>query len=254
MNKPFFLATLLMLPPLVLASNGHDEAPSHPAPSGHGTHPGKIAPKTPAARPSASGSSVNADIPDLVKAQVQRLMDGNKRYVEGRSLSIDRDAARRGEVAKGQKPFAIVLTCSDSRVPPEVLFDQGLGQLFVIRTAGNVVDDIAVGSIEYAAEHLGTKLIVVLGHERCGAVDATVKGGELPGHIGAIAAKIKPAVAIGKAFPGDQVDNCVRANVVNVMTTLRDSKPILHEMAEKGEVSVIGARYDLDDGSVSWIP
>jgi carbonic anhydrase len=193
-------------------------------------------------------------MPSFVRDQVQRLIDGNRRYAEGRPLNMDRNAARRGEIAKGQKPFAIVLTCSDSRVPPELLFDQGLGQLFVIRTAGNVTDDIALGSIEYAAEHLNTRLIVVLGHERCGAVEATVKGGELPGHIGAIGAKIKPAVAIGKAFPGDQVDNCVRANIVNVMTGLRESKPILAEMVEKGEVAVVGARYDLDDGLVTWIP
>lgn len=249
MSKSLCLAALIAVPTLALAGHGHEEAPAHAAPAP------KHAAKTPAARPAGNApAAAGMDIPALVKDQVQRLTDGNKRYVEGRSLSIDRDAARRGEVAKGQKPFAIVVTCSDSRVPPEVLFDQGLGQLFVIRSAGNVVDDIGLGSIEYAAEHLGAKLVVVLGHERCGAVDATVKGGELPGHIGAIAAKIKPAVAIGKAFPGDQVDNCVRANVVNVMSTLRDSKPILHEMVEKGELAVIGARYDLDDGSVSWIP
>lgn len=246
MFKTLSLAALLALPGLTFAGHGHEEEER-----------GSAVPKTPAARPAGSAvpaAAAGAEIPALVKEQVQRLVDGNKRYVEGRSLNMDRDAGRRSEVAKGQKPFAIVLTCSDSRVPPEILFDQGLGQLFVIRTAGNVADDIALGSIEYAAEHLNTRLIVVLGHERCGAVEATVKGGELPGHIGAIGAKIKPAVAIGKAFPGDQVDNCVRANIVNVMTGLRESKPILAEMVEKGEVAVVGARYDLDDGLVTWIP
>jgi len=248
MPRSLFLASLLSVPALCLAGHGSHEESAHEA----------SAPKAAAARsaaqvPTPSSGSV-ADMPVFVRDQVQRLIDGNRRFMDGRPLNMDRDAARRGEVAKGQKPFAIVLTCSDSRVPPELLFDQGLGQLFVVRTAGNVADDIALGSIEYAAEHLHVKLIVVLGHERCGAVEATVKGGELPGHIAAIGAKIKPAVAIGKAFPGDPVDNCVRANVVNVMTGLRDSKPILAEMVEKGELAVVGARYDLDDGSVSWIP
>ncbi|MEN9355497.1 MAG: hypothetical protein RL318_2822, partial [Fibrobacterota bacterium] len=213
--------------------------------------------RTAASRPvpaAAANVSGTPEFPEFVKPQVQRLVDGNKRFLDGRSLNIERDAGRRLEVAKGQHPFAIILTCSDSRVPPEILFDQGLGELFVVRTAGNVADDIALGSMEYAAEHLNVKLIVVLGHERCGAVQATVDGGELPGHISSIGAKIKPAVAIGKAFPGDKVDNCVRANVVNVMSGLRESKPILAHLIEKGELAVVGARYDLDDGTMTWIP
>jgi carbonic anhydrase len=114
---------------------------------------------------------------------LQKLMTGNKRYYEGNLTHPNQTKVRILEVAKGQHPFAIILGCSDSRVPPEVIFDQGIGDLFIIRVAGNIIDNNALGSIEYAVEHLGVKLVVVLGHEKCGAVDATVKGGEAPGHI-----------------------------------------------------------------------
>jgi len=242
--------TAVALPALAAhEEHGHEEAPkaaSKPV--------AKALAK--AAEPAAveAAQTSTPTIPATVKEQVQRLIDGNRRYVEGRMLNIERDAARRNEIAKAQHPFAIVLTCSDSRVPPELLFDQGLGELFVIRTAGNVVDDVAIGSIEYAAEHLHAKLLVVLGHEYCGAVKATLAGGEAPGHIGSIVEKIKPSVAIGKAFPGDALDNCVRANIVNITSQLRENKPMLSEMVKSGELTVMGARYDLDDGKVSWMP
>jgi carbonic anhydrase len=122
-----------------------------------------------------------------------RLEEGNRRAASNHSTHPHASSARRGEVAQSQSPFAVIVSCSDSRVPPELLFDQGYGDLFVIRIAGNVVEDTALGSIEYAVEHLGAKLLVVLGHERCGAVKATVDGGEAPGHIGSIVNAIKPA-------------------------------------------------------------
>ncbi|HEY4484757.1 MAG TPA: carbonic anhydrase, partial [Nitrospiria bacterium] len=116
------------------------------------------------------------------------LMEGNARYVEGKMLHPNQAADRMGELAKGQHPFAVILGCADSRVPPEIVFDQGLGDLFVLRVAGNIADDAVIGSIEYAVEHLGTTLVFVLGHERCGAVSAAVevvtKGAKVPGHIG----------------------------------------------------------------------
>ena len=180
----------------------------------------------------------------------ERLVLGNKRYVSGKMAHPRENKKRRAEIAKMQKPFVIILSCSDSRVPPEILFDQGLGDVFVIRTAGNVVDSIALGSIEYAVEHLGVKLIVVLGHERCGAVSATVKGGEVPGHIASIVQKIKPAVKAAKKQKGDLVENAVRENVKRIVKELKASEPILSEFVEEHGLKVIGARYDLDSGKI----
>jgi carbonic anhydrase len=134
-----------------------------------------------------------------------------------------------------------------------VIFDQGLGDLFVVRVAGNVADDIGIASMEYAVEHLGSRLIVVLGHERCGAVTAAVKGGELPGHLPALMTALKPAVDKGKGAAGDAVDATIVANVELTATQLRESKPILAEMVEKGEIKVVGARYDLDTGAVELV-
>jgi carbonic anhydrase len=122
------------------------------------------------------------------------MIEGNKRYVAGKASHKNQDSTRRMDVTGGQHPFAVVISCSDSRVPPEIIFDQGIGDLFVIRLAGNIVDDAALGSIEYAIEHLGTKYIMVMGHESCGAVKATVQGGEAPGHIGSIVKAIQPAI------------------------------------------------------------
>ena len=188
------------------------------------------------------------------EAARQALIDGNKRYADAKLSHPNQAAERRAEVAKGQHPFAAIVSCSDSRVPPEVIFDQGLGDLFVIRLAGNILDDAALGSLEYAVEHLGVKHILVLGHERCGAVDATVKGGEAPGHIGSLVKAIQPAVDKVKNQPGDLLDNAVRANVAMVVQQLKSSGPILEEFVKKGELTIDGARYDLDDGVVAILP
>ncbi|MGA9176521.1 MAG: carbonic anhydrase [Desulfobacterales bacterium] len=147
-----------------------------------------------------------------------------------------------------------MLSCSDSRVPPEILFDQGLGDLFVIRLAGNILDDAALASLEYAVEHLGVKYIMVLGHERCGAVEAALKGGEVPGHIGSLVKAIQPAVEKAKNQPGDLLDNAVRANITIVVQQLKSSEPILEELVKKGDLTVVGTRYDLDDGVVVILP
>src|SRR5579862_1732711 len=165
-----------------------------------------------------------------------RLKAGNERFVAGKVEHPNAGAERRAEVAKGQKPFVIIVGCSDSRVGPEVVFDQGLGDLFVIRTAGNVVDDVALGSIEYAADHFGVPVILVLGHTRCGAVIAAVGGGEAPGHIGSIVEKIKPAVQETKGKEGDAVDNAIRANVRNVVHRLRNATPILSGLVKSGKL------------------
>lgn len=188
-----------------------------------------------------------------ISNELQQLMDGNRRYLNARMEHPHQLPERRLEVAKGQHPFAIVLTCADSRVPPEVLFDQGLGDIFVVRVAGNIVDDAIIGSIEYAAEHLGAPLIVVMGHKRCGAVDAAVKGGEMPGHIGSLVRAISPAVVKARKKPGDLLDNCVRMNVEMTVDKLQECKPILSHLVEEGKLEVVGAYYDLDDGSVQFL-
>jgi carbonic anhydrase len=185
---------------------------------------------------------------------VQKLLDGNRRYVDGKPSHSNQTPERRNQVAKGQHPFAVVVSCSDSRVPPEIIFDQGIGDLFVVRVAGNIVDDGGLGSIEYAAEHLHVSLIVVLGHERCGAVEAAVKGGEAPGHIKSLVETIRPAVENARGRPGDLAENAMRGNVKLVVDRLKASKPILEHLVHKGTLSVIGARYDLDDGQVTLIP
>lgn len=184
---------------------------------------------------------------------LQRLMEGNERHFGKKFVHPDHWEVRRAEVAKTQHPFAIVLGCADSRVPPEILFDQGLGDLFVIRVAGNVVDPAVLGSIEYAAEHLGSPLVMVLGHERCGAVSATVQGGEMPGHLGALVDPIKPAVAAAKKEKGDLLDNAVRANVRLVVEQLKASEPLLSHLVHEGKLKVVGARYDLDTGRVELL-
>lgn len=181
---------------------------------------------------------------------LHRLMAGNARYAAGKATRPDQTVARRNSLAQGQKPFAIIVSCSDSRVPPEIVFDQGLGDLFVIRVAGNVVDDHALGSIEYAAEHLGVRLVLVLGHEKCGAVSAAVEGGETTGHVSSIVEAIKPAIEkVGNA-PGDRVDLVVRANALDVAEAIRSSKPILDHLSSGGELTVSAARYDLNSGRV----
>jgi carbonic anhydrase len=155
-------------------------------------------------------------------------------------------------IAAGQHPFAIILGCADSRVPPEIIFDQGLGDLFVIRVAGNILDDAILGSIEYAVEELGTALVLVLGHERCGAVAATVKHAEVVGHISTLINAIQPAVDRAKNEPGDLLDNAVRANIELVVAQLKSSMPVA-DLVLKNKLTVVGAQYNLKCGSVDLI-
>jgi len=133
------------------------------------------------------------------------------------------------------------------------LFDQGLGDLFVVRVAGNIVDDNALGSIEYAVEHLGARLIVVLGHEKCGAVAAAVASDHADGHVDSIVKAIQPAVVKAKTEPGDVVDNAVKENVRQVVAEIRKSEPVLEKLVKSGKIQVIGARYDLDSGKVQLV-
>lgn len=184
---------------------------------------------------------------------IKKLMDGNHRFYSGETNHPNQSLDRVRETSSAQKPFAVILTCSDSRVPPEIIFDQGIGDLFVVRTAGQVVDDIALGSIEYAVEHLGVKLIVVLGHERCGAVQAAVKGGEAEGHIPKLIESITPSVEKAKMLSGDLLDNSILFNVIRIVAELKSSKPILEEFIHNKELEIVGAIYDLDEGKVRAI-
>jgi carbonic anhydrase len=194
------------------------------------------------------GTTINSE------AARQKLAEGNKRYTLSKLSHQNQTTERRSEIAGGQHPFAAILSCADSRVPPEIIFDQGLGDLFVVRLAGNILDSAALGSLEYSVEHLGVKHIVVLGHERCGAIEATIKGGETTEPIGSLVKAIQPAVEKARTQPGDLLDNAVKANVAMVVQQLKSSGPILSELVQKGDLSIEGAIYDLDDGEVTVLP
>lgn len=189
-----------------------------------------------------------------VEAALARLTDGNKRFVAGALTHPAQSIERRAETAQGQHPFAVILTCADSRLSPEIIFDQGLGDLFVVRNAGNLVDDLVLGSIEYAVEHLHAPLIVVLGHTKCGAVSAAVAGGEAPGHIKSIVASLSPAVGLAKKKPGDPVDNAVRIAAKLSAAALAQNEPILGELVKAGKIKVLAARYDIANGQVEFLP
>src|SRR6266567_2158506 len=181
-----------------------------------------------------------------------RLMDGNARFVKGQHRPADYKRER-AELTKGQHPYAIVLSCSDSRVPPEIVFDESLGKLFVVRVAGNVVDPVSLGSIEYAAEHLHSKLLFVLGHESCGAVKATVDGGHFSTSIEAIIDNIKPAVAIAKRKHPDAKDIlpfAVDENVALQTQSVLDQSHIIKELVEKKELRIADGVYQLASGKV----
>jgi carbonic anhydrase len=183
------------------------------------------------------------------------LTRGNKRYVANKAIHPHQSARLRHRLAHGQHPFAAILSCADSRVPPELVFDEGLGDLFVVRVAGNIVDDAVTGSLEYAAEHLHVPLIVVLGHTHCGAVEATIKGGNgHHSHIDALVKAIKPAVEQAAHEPGPLSFNAVRDNVQLAVKQLRESEPILNELEKAGTLKIVGAIYDLDKGTVQYLP
>ena len=184
------------------------------------------------------------------------LEEGNKRYVSGNLDNPRRDYFRRAEQAEHQTPFAVILGCADSRVPPEIVFDEGIGDLFLVRVAGNTAaDNTVLGSIEYGAAVLHCVLIVVLGHESCGAVKAAVdkvtKGTTPPGHIDSFIQPIVPAVeAVRARNEPDLVQAAVQENVRRQVQFLQTSQPIIAGLAQEGKVKVIGAEYDITDGTV----
>ena len=187
----------------------------------------------------------------LKEGNAKSLTDSPIRAVQGRE--------RRLEIARGQTPFAVLVSCSDSRVPPEVLFGRGLGELFIVHNAGNTVDTVALGSIEYAIAVLGVPLIVVLGHERCGAVDAALsvveKNTVFPGSLNQMIEPILPAALMARSTgaKGEALlDAAVRENIRRVVNRIKNSEPVLMNPIKTGKVKVVGARYDLDDGEVDF--
>jgi carbonic anhydrase len=187
-------------------------------------------------------------------AVLHELKAGNDHHVTKHYEHPHQTAARQRELAATQNPHAIVLSCADSRVAPEIILDQGLGDLFDVRVAGNVASDIELASIEYAAEHLHTPLLVVMGHQKCGAVTAAAESGEADGHLPSLLALIRPAVEHARAQPGDLIANAVRINVENVVRQVRGSTPVLAELVDRGALTVVGAVYSLDTGKVAWLP
>ena len=184
---------------------------------------------------------------------LQMLVTGNRRYISGLAQHPNQSAERRLEMVSGQHPFAIVLGCADSRVPPEVFCDQGLGDLFVIRNAGNVVDEVVFGSLEYGVEHLGVPLVMVLGHTQCGAVTAAVQGGHAPGHLGSVVDRIRPAVAASIGQAGDVVLNAVRANVRLAVEAIKACEPLLAHAVKLEHLKVVGSLYHLDTGELELV-
>lgn len=182
---------------------------------------------------------------------LRRLLEGNQRFVEQTPKYPDQSKAHLKEVAQAQHPFVTILSCADSRVPAEIIFDQGIGDIFDVRLAGNIVIPEALGSIEYSAILLETPLLMILGHERCGAVTAAVQGQSLPGSIASFVKPIQPAVERVKDQPGDRVENAVVANVNYQMERLRESSPLLVQREQEKKLKIIGARYDLDTGKVT---
>ena len=182
------------------------------------------------------------------------LLEGNQRFVAGKLEHPNQTPERRAEVAKGQHPFASVLACSDSRTPPEIIFDRGLGDIFTVRVAGNVADKVVIESLDYSVKHLGVRVMMVLGHRRCGAVIAAVDGheGTADQDVGPMLSELRPAVAASKGMAGDPVENAVRENVKLVMKNLATSEE-LSAMVKSGDLKIVGGIYDLDTGTIEML-
>jgi len=190
-----------------------------------------------------------------IQTPLDRLKAGNEKFVNGHPIHPDETLSRIRDLKTGQNPFVVLVSCSDSRVPPELIFDQGLGDVFSIRTAGNIIGDYELGSIEYAVEHLHCKLIVVLGHENCGAVQAYASsenekntGDHIQNLVDYIASEEEQ-----KTIPANlrsDIDILVKANITHGVNLLKSSTPVLKPLVDKNEIKIIGAYYDLDSGKV----
>lgn len=188
------------------------------------------------------------------KDALEILVEGNNRFVQ--NLKVQRNLQDQVfETSKGQFPFAVILSCIDSRVPAELVFDQGIGDIFSVRVAGNIVNEDVLGSIEYACKVAGSKIVVVMGHTKCGAVTAACKNVEL-GNITSLLSKISPAVSLIKAKNGliddDAIEEVSKVNMKFSIDRIREESPILAEMESKGEIEIIGAMYDVSNGQVEF--
>jgi carbonic anhydrase len=184
---------------------------------------------------------------------LQKLKEGNDRYILDHVEHPHEGAQRRVDISVAQHPFAIVLGCADSRVVPELIFDQGVGDLFVLRIAGNVADDAVIASIEYAVEHLGTQLVVVLGHERCGAVMAAIDHAFSEGKLNSLISYIDPAVKASRGWQGDRVSNTVKHHVNLMVEAIASTAPILSHEVAMGTLKIVPAYYKLATGKVEFL-
>lgn len=204
------------------------------------------------------GKADNAVAGALLSKPLDILRAGNERFVSGHPVHPDETLERIRELKKGQHPFAVVVSCSDSRVPPELIFDQGLGDIFSIRTAGNVIGDYELASVEYAVEHLGAKLVVVLGHEDCGAVMAYLEDTSnvhTRGHVKALVEYIRQEEE-EKKLPTEDRNNrsiAVYANILHGIHVLKASTPILKPLADRKEITIVGGLYNMENGKVSFL-
>ncbi len=179
---------------------------------------------------------------------MKRLAEGNKRYVEGK-MTVHDFPSRRKELVEGQQPFVTMIACSDSRVCPECIFDTSLGEIFLIESAGNVLDDIGLGSVEYGIGHLHTPLLVVLAHTKCGAVTATCQGGHVEGNLGKVVEKIKPAAE--KA--GNEVNAAIDQNAKDVVNDILARSPVVKKAVEEGKTKIVVMKYHLETGEVKAV-
>ncbi|MFQ3580333.1 MAG: carbonic anhydrase [Chloracidobacterium sp.] len=238
---------LAFVQPVAVAQSPKPARPSPMKPAGN--QPAVSVPEQATEEKTWTNEELQAD-PDMA---LKVLMEGNGRFAAGKTIHPRQDIARIRETAKGQKPFAIIVGCSDSRVPNEIVFDQGLGDLFIVRTAGQVSTYSSWGSIEFAEEVLGAKLIFVLGHTKCGAVQAAVQVPEVPGHIVTLINDIKPAAQRVKGQPGDEVQNAIRENVRMQVEKLKGLEPVLAKRVREGKLKVVGGVYDIETGLVTLV-
>ena len=186
-----------------------------------------------------------------IDKSLEKLVEGNARFVVDRLDGKLQDSSRRESLVGGQEPYAIILSCADSRVVPELAFDAGLGELFVVRVAGNVANSSSIASIEYAVAHVGSKLIVVLGHESCGAVTAAVAGGDNGYNLNHLLAHISPAISA--SGEGADINDVVKKNVEVTINELNSRSPIIREATTNGDVKILGAYYNLNTGKVDFL-
>ncbi len=201
-----------------------------------------------------ASNSVQAQKKDITPDEaLVALMEGNRRFVNQKKLSPNRDSIRIKEVAESQAPFAAILGCADSRVPAEIVFDQGLGDIFVCRVAGNIATSEEIGSLEFGTMVLGAKIILVMGHTRCGAVKATIEGGRFPGQIGRLIDGIQVGVDRAESQAGQsKLEKAIKANVMYQVEKLSKST-VLGELIDKKQLKIVGAYYDLDNGKVNLL-